>query len=220
MVHDLGLPVFLCPKAYGTIVYIMNGCPHRVFKNKTPKEAFIGEKPQVSHFYVFSCPIYIHIPMEKRTKLESSSLKGAFVGYNESSKAYKVYIVSQQKIVVNRDMKFHEDAWSSRSQERLMEVEKGETRVIPKVDPEKSKVSKSEQQGSKDGIDASVPSSLARKPRWLTQTLWEAQEQVTTKFQIWNRCFNTFQFSQETNIARSRRARWSSKRILLDESSS
>lgn len=37
---------------------------------------------------------YIHILEEKRTKLEPSTLKGIFVGYNQTSKANKVYIMS------------------------------------------------------------------------------------------------------------------------------
>jgi len=42
----------------------------RVLKHKTPEETFTGEKPQVSHFHVFGCPVYIHVPNEKRTKFE------------------------------------------------------------------------------------------------------------------------------------------------------
>jgi hypothetical protein len=78
-------------------LYTLNKCPHRVLKDKTPEEAFTSEKPQVAHLCVFDCPIYIHIPNEKRTKLEPSSLKGIFVGYSETSKAYRVYISSQQR---------------------------------------------------------------------------------------------------------------------------
>jgi hypothetical protein len=36
----------------------------------------------------FRCPIYIHVLDEKRTKLEPSSIKGIFVGYSKTSKAY------------------------------------------------------------------------------------------------------------------------------------
>jgi hypothetical protein len=50
-------------------------------------------KPEVSHFHIFGCPIYIHVLIEKRTKLNPSSRKGLFVGYSETSKAYKVYII-------------------------------------------------------------------------------------------------------------------------------
>lgn len=33
--------------------------PHRILKDKTLEEAFTGEKPQVSHFHVFGCPIIL-----------------------------------------------------------------------------------------------------------------------------------------------------------------
>ena len=68
-------------------------------EDKTPGTYFNGEKAQVSHFGVFGCLIYIHIVGERRTKLEPSSLKGTLVGYNETYKAYKVYILSKWKMV-------------------------------------------------------------------------------------------------------------------------
>jgi hypothetical protein len=43
------------------------------------------------------------------------SLNGVVVGYSESSKAYNIYVPSQRKIVVRKDVKVDEDAWSSRS---------------------------------------------------------------------------------------------------------
>jgi hypothetical protein len=94
MVHDLYFPMFLWADACCIVVYILNKCPHRVLKEKTPEEAFIGEKPNVSHFRVFGSLVYIHVLEEKRTKLEPSSLKGILVGYSESSKAYKIYVSS------------------------------------------------------------------------------------------------------------------------------
>jgi hypothetical protein len=87
-----------------------------VLKDKTLEESFTKEKPNVSHFRVFQSPIYIHVLEEKRIKFEPSSLKSILVGYNESSKAYKIYVPSQRKIVVSQDVKVDDDAWSSRSQ--------------------------------------------------------------------------------------------------------
>ena len=49
-------------------VYVQNCTPHRVLKNKTPEEVFSGKKP-VSHLRIFSCPVYIHIEKEKRTRV-------------------------------------------------------------------------------------------------------------------------------------------------------
>jgi hypothetical protein len=106
--------------------YILNRCPH-MLKDKTLEEAFTREKPDVSHFQVFGSPIYIHVLEEKRTKLEPSSLKGILVGYNESSKAYKIYVPSQRKIVVSWDVKVDEDAWSSKSQELPIVIEEETT---------------------------------------------------------------------------------------------
>jgi hypothetical protein len=59
-------------------------------KNITPEEAFTEVKIEVGHFRIFGCPVYIHVPKEKRSKLELSSRKGTFVGYSESSKANQI----------------------------------------------------------------------------------------------------------------------------------
>ena len=92
IIHDQYLPMHLWEEASRKAVYVVqNHTPHNVLKNKTPEEVFSGKKPEVSHLRVFGCPVYIHIPKEKRTKLDPSRKKGIFVGYSESSKDYKIY---------------------------------------------------------------------------------------------------------------------------------
>jgi hypothetical protein len=71
-------------------VYVQNISPHKTLRNMMPKEAFIGVKPEVGHFRIFGCSVYIHVPKEKRTKLDPSGRKGTFVGYSESLKAYRI----------------------------------------------------------------------------------------------------------------------------------
>ena len=44
---------------------------------------------------IFGIPVYIHVPKEKRSKLEPSRKKDIFVGYSESSKAYRIYFLGQ-----------------------------------------------------------------------------------------------------------------------------
>ena len=41
---------------------------------------------------IFGTPVYVHVPKEKRAKLEPSGKKGLFVVYRDCSKAYRVYI--------------------------------------------------------------------------------------------------------------------------------
>ena len=90
-IHDQDLPMHLWAEETRTTVYVQNHTPHRVLENKTLEEVFSSKKPEINHLRIFGCPMYIHIPKEKWTKLDPSGKKGVFVGYSESSKAYKIY---------------------------------------------------------------------------------------------------------------------------------
>ena len=54
--------------------------------------------------------MYIHIPKEKRTKLDPSGKKGIFVGYSKSLKDYRIYFLVFKKINISRDVTFDEDS--------------------------------------------------------------------------------------------------------------
>jgi hypothetical protein len=115
--------MFIWVEACNTIVYIQNWCPHKILEDKTLEEAFIGVKPDVSHFCIFGCLVYIHVPVEKRTKLEPSSRKGLFVVYSETSKAYRVIIPEQRKTIVSQDVKFEEVFASRKSHVPILVIE-------------------------------------------------------------------------------------------------
>ena len=92
---------------------------------------FIGENPEVGHLKIFSCPIYLHVPKEKRSKLGLSGKKGIFVGYSDQSKAYKIYILGFCQIEVIRDVTFDEDAAFNKSTKTHVDEEEQETpRVV------------------------------------------------------------------------------------------
>ena len=76
---------------------------------------FTEKKPEVSHLKIFGCPVYIHIPKEKRTKLDPSKKKGIFVGYYEVSKAFRIYIPGFHHMEINRDVTFDEEEALKRS---------------------------------------------------------------------------------------------------------
>jgi hypothetical protein len=109
MLHDQGLPLFLWVEACYTAVYLQNRSPHRVVGSMTPEEAFSGKKPEVGHFRIFGCITYSYVPSEKRTKLEPMAERGIFVGYSETSKAFRIYLPSLRKTVLRRDVRFEED---------------------------------------------------------------------------------------------------------------
>ena len=103
------------------MVYVQNRTPHRVLKNKTPKEVLSGKKLEVIHLRIFGCPVYIHIPKEKRTKLDPLGKKGIFVGYSENSKAYRIHFLGFNKIDISRDVTFDEDTAYNKSRKRPAE---------------------------------------------------------------------------------------------------
>ena len=80
--------------------------------NKTPEEAWSGTKPSGSHFRVFRYVSYVHVLDNKRTKLDSKSLKCVLLGISKESKAYRLYDPLSQKIIINCDVIFKkEDSW-------------------------------------------------------------------------------------------------------------
>ena len=85
--------IFLCVYAHRhatqlSIFWSLNICPHRILKDKALEESFTSDKPKVSQFCIFGCVVYIHVLEKKRTKFETFSIKGIFISYSETLKAY------------------------------------------------------------------------------------------------------------------------------------
>jgi hypothetical protein len=121
--------MILWAEASMTAVYVQNRSPDKILKNVTHEEAFTGVKPEVAHLRIFRCPAYIHVPKEKKTKLDPSGRKGTFVGYSDSSKAYRIYILGQRQIVVSRDVTFEEEIAFRRSRESQTVIDKEKKEV-------------------------------------------------------------------------------------------
>ena len=68
--------------------------------------------------------MYIHIPKEKRKKLDPSGKKGIFLGYSDSSKAYRIYFLGYKKIDISSDVTFDEDTAYNKSKKRPAEEPK------------------------------------------------------------------------------------------------
>ena len=80
MIHDQDLPMHLWVEATRTTMYVHNRLSHSALGFNTPEEMYTEKKPEVSHLKIFGCLVYVHIPKEKRTKLDPSGKKGIFVG--------------------------------------------------------------------------------------------------------------------------------------------
>eukprot|EP00253_Pinus_taeda_P028451 PITA_28451 len=67
-------------EAVDTACYLVNRSPSSGLENKTPREVWTGKKPSLSHLRVFGCDAYVHVPKEKRTKLDSKYEKCIIIG--------------------------------------------------------------------------------------------------------------------------------------------
>jgi hypothetical protein len=126
MIHDQNLLMHLWEESSSKTVYVQNRIPHKILENKTPKEVFTGKKPEVSDLRIFGCPMYMHVPKEKRTKLDPLGRKGIFVGYSETLKAYRIYVPGQREIEISRDVTFDEDEAFRRSRESHLDEDREE----------------------------------------------------------------------------------------------
>jgi hypothetical protein len=91
----------LWEEAKKSTVYMQNIDPYKVIEKKTLEEIFSGEKSEVSHLRIFGYPVFVHVPREKRTKLDPSGKNGIFFGYSDTSKAYQIYIPSHQRVDIS-----------------------------------------------------------------------------------------------------------------------
>ena len=58
---------------------------------------------------MFGSIAYSHVPNEMKGKLDDKSKKCILVGYNENSKAYRLYNPISKKIIISRDVHFNEE---------------------------------------------------------------------------------------------------------------
>jgi hypothetical protein len=68
-----------------------------------------------------------------RTNLDPSGHKGIFFGYNDTLKAYRIYILGHQKVEISQDVTFNENAYFSKSKQIYVEEAHEEENEVLKV---------------------------------------------------------------------------------------
>ena len=91
--------------------------------DKTPQEVWTGKKPSIKNLKVFGCDAYVHVPKEKRSKLDNKVEKCIFIGYKYGMKVYKLWNPITKKIVYSRDVVFREVKEVPRQEVNPMEKE-------------------------------------------------------------------------------------------------
>ncbi|KAG6606572.1 putative integrase [Phytophthora cinnamomi] len=111
MLHYAGLDKTFWAEAAMTAIYIKNRLPSPKSPDKTPFEIVYKSKPNVKHMRIFGCKAYVLTPKEKRLKWDPKAREGIFMGYEERSKAYRVYDIEAGQVVISRDVTFDESSF-------------------------------------------------------------------------------------------------------------
>jgi len=120
LLYEKKMPLKFWAEAVKTASYLLNRMTTRVLGAKTPYEIWYGFKPNVDHLKVFGSPCYVLQPEVKRRKLDQKADMGILIGYSTKSKAYKIYDLKSNKVVIARDVKVAENGtwnWEAASDE-------------------------------------------------------------------------------------------------------
>ena len=110
IIEDAKFPRELWDEIAITVVYLKNRSPTAALNNLTPHEAWHKIKPNLQHLRILGCTAYVHVPEEKRIKLDSHTMEGQLIGYGGTNQ-WKVWIPDQGehgKVVTSRDVVFDE----------------------------------------------------------------------------------------------------------------
>ena len=107
MANANNYPGFLWPKVVNAANHFINISPTRTNSGIPLNQLYHKAIPKVNHLRIFWSLCYLHVPKEHISKLESKTKPYFFVGYDEQSKAYRVYEPITRKVHISRDIVFN-----------------------------------------------------------------------------------------------------------------
>ena len=99
MLSDIGLGQEFWAVVVDTTCYLKNQSPTSALVDKTPHEVWSDKNPCIAYLIIFGCDAFIHVPKEKRSKLDNKAEKCIFIGYKDGMKGYKLWNPITRKIV-------------------------------------------------------------------------------------------------------------------------
>ena len=113
--------------------------------------------------------------------MDPSGLRGIFVGYNNSSKAYRIYIKEGHHKEVSQDVIFDESVAFKKSKELPMDSDDEELPVFEEEVNREEEESHHEDEGPSEPIQPVVLTESRKRPNWLKSTLIYAKGHGATK---------------------------------------
>ena len=123
MMYESTLPDEFWGFAMDTMAYVYNRTPRDSNEEGvSPMQAAVQMVPELADLRVFGCRVFLHVPKERRLKMEPKARLGIHVGYQPANNTYMVWVpedgsnVLKGRLYESRDVTFDE-TWRYRSRE-------------------------------------------------------------------------------------------------------
>ncbi|MBW0531818.1 hypothetical protein O181_071533 [Austropuccinia psidii MF-1] len=106
MLRASGMPLTFWSYAYKVAAYIHNRIPNTKTGDKTPLELWCGRQPQAHRLHSFGAKAIVHIPAEKRGKLEDRGRVCKLVGFQDDSRGFFFWDKGNKAIINSNHVRF------------------------------------------------------------------------------------------------------------------
>ena len=111
MLQTAGLSKGFREFAWSAALHIYNRSPTRTLMWHAPFEIwYSGKVPDVSHLCIFGCKGYMHVPTDKRHKVDAKAIEVLLVGFKADAKGYKLWDKRTHSQRLSRDVPFDESS--------------------------------------------------------------------------------------------------------------
>lgn len=111
---EVEFPDAIWAELVSTAIYILNRTGKSSIEGVSSYELWMGKKPRIRHLRIIGSSCYVHIPAQKRKKMDKKAVKGFLVGF-DGEERYRIYTPDDHRVILSRDVQF---------QERLKECER------------------------------------------------------------------------------------------------
>lgn len=116
------LPIFFWGHAILMETHIISILQTKVLNWKTPFEKVHNKFPSYSNLKIFGCLAFATNVIPHKSKFESRAIMCCFLGYNPCQKAYKLYDLTNKKIIMSRDVVFYENHFPFKGKSNIHDV--------------------------------------------------------------------------------------------------
>lgn len=195
------LPPSFWAEAILTANYVRNRCVSKPLNHESAFKLWIGRRPSIKHLRVFGSLALALDKKPQKDKFEPRSKDCIFLGYATEAKAYRLWSLSEQKVIVSRDVRFIDSFQNKNEFEEFSPIN------------ESSNETADREGGSKDLVESQVIDVEFEPERVVTETtvLQEPEEKKRgpgrPRFERTGRrgrprkLFNMIPYPQSANLA-------------------